>query len=177
MVEIIPKELPKVPKWLNILFYVLVFLLIFSLVLFFLLRSSINKATASLEDLNNELAQKNLPETVDLEKEIIAYKTQFQDFELILGEHKENTKSFAFLEQVVHPFVYFSSFGLAPAEEKITLRGVAKDFNSLGQQLLILKGREEMNDFKLVTATINSRAQIDFELLLYLKPGYLNAKD
>lgn len=177
MVDIIPKELPKLPKWVNTLFYVLVVLFIASIATFFILRSSIGKAVVSLEDLSNQLLAKNLPETIDLEKEILAYRTQFQDFEIILGEHKYNTKSFAFLEEIVHPFVWFSSFELQPLEEKVSLKGEAKDFNSLGQQLLILKNREDLNDFKLISATINKDAQIDFDIVIYFKPGYLNAKN
>jgi hypothetical protein len=177
MIDIIPKELPKLPKWVNALFYVLLVLFVSSIIIFFVLRSSISKAVVSLEDLNSELLSKNLPETIDLEKEILAYRAQFQDFEIILGEHKYNTKSFAFLEEIVHPFVWFSSFELQPQEEKVSLKGEAKDFNSLGQQLLILKNRNDLNDFKLVSAVINKDAQIDFDLIIYFKPGYLNAKD
>jgi len=177
MVEIIPKELPKLPKWINIVFYVLIFLAVLSIAIFLILRNSINESTENLANLNSQLLEKNLPETVDLEKEILAYRTQFQDFELILGEHRENTRSFTFLEQIVHPLVWFSSFDLNPSAEEVTLKGTAKNFNSLGQQILILKGREELNDFKLISASINDRAQIDFELNLFFKPGYLNAKN
>jgi hypothetical protein len=66
---------------------------------------------------------------------------------------------------------------LNPNSEEVSLKGVAKNFNSLGQQILILKGREELNDFKLISASINGMAQIDFELNLFFKPGYLNAKN
>jgi len=177
MVEIIPKELPKIPKWINILFYVLAFLLVASIITFFVLRSSVNRSVEELASLNSQLEEKNLPEVTDLEKEIIGYKTLFQDFEIILGEHKENTRSFAFLEKIVHSSVWFSSLSLAPTEEKVVLSGVARNFNSLGQQMLVLKDREELNDFKLVAASINSKAQIDFELHLYFNPGYLNAKN
>lgn len=177
MTEIIPKELPKLPGWLNILFYILVFLFIVSIATFFILNNSLNNSLRNLEDLESIISRDKTPKDLSLEAEILSYKEKIQDFRFISEEHKTNTKSFTFIEEIVHPFIWFSSYELFTKESKLLLFGEAKDFQSLGQQLLVLGEREELNDFKLTSASINKEGQIDFDLLIYFKPGFLNAKD
>ncbi|MFH1582644.1 MAG: hypothetical protein ABIA08_02705 [bacterium] len=177
MTEIIPKELPKLPGWLNILFYVLIFLLIISIVSFFILNNSLDNSLKNLEDLETVIDQEKALEDISLETEVLSYKVKIQDFKTLSEEHKANTKSFTFLEETTHPLVWFSSFELFTKESKLLLSGKTKNFESLGQQLLVLKEREELNDFRLISSAINKEGQIDFNLLIYFKPGFLNAKD
>ena len=177
MAEIIPKELPKLPGWLNILFYVLIFLFIVSIAAFFILNNSLNNSFKNLEDLESIVIENRTPEDASLEAEILSYKEKIQDFKFISEGHKANTKSFTFLEEVAHPFVWFSSYELFAKESKLLLSGKSKDFESIGQQLLVLGEKEELNDFKLTSASVNKEGQIDFDLLIYFKPGFLNAKD
>jgi len=177
MAEIIPKELPKLPGWLNILFYVLIFLLIVSIASFFILNNSLNNSLKDLEDLESIVIKNKTPKDVSLEAEILSYREKIQDFGFISEGHKENTKSLIFLEEVVHPFVWFSSYELIAKESKLLLSGESKNFESIGQQMLVLGEREELNDFRLTSVAINKDGQIDFNLLIYFKPEFLNAKD
>ena len=110
MAEIIPKELPKLPGWLNILFYVLIFLLIVFIISFFVLNNSLNNSLKNLEDLESIVIKDKTPQDIALETEVLSYKEKIQDFKFISEEHKENTKSFTFLEEITHPFVWFSSY-------------------------------------------------------------------
>lgn len=177
MAEIIPKELPKLPGWLNILFYILIFLFIVSIASFFILNNSLNNSLKELGDLESIISKDKTPKNLSLEAEVLDYRGKIQDFKFISEGHNNNTKSFTFLEEIVHPFVWFSSYELFTKESKLLLSGETKNFESLGQQLLILAEREELNDFKLSSASINKEGQIDFNLLIYFKPGFLNATD
>ena len=177
MVEIIPKEVPRVPQWINVLFYVLLFLLIVGIVGFFVLNNFLKTSLNTLESLKSELKAKEVPAMVDLENEIKSYRNKFQDFSILLEDHKETTKSLGFLEQIVHPLVWFSSFNLTPQDERIDLKGEAKDFDSLGQQLFVLQDEKKINDFQLSNIAINRDGNVDFSLTIFFKPGFLNAEN
>ena len=71
MVEIIPKKIPQIPKWLNVLFYLSLVVLLFSIISYFNLTSSLNKSQKVLGDLKETLLKEKTPERVSLEKEVL----------------------------------------------------------------------------------------------------------
>ncbi len=168
MVEIIPKETPPIPKWLNILFYFALALLIFSIVSYFILGSSLRNAQKNLVDLKNTLAGEETPEKIALEKEVLNYDKKVKDFSRLIVQHLTSSKIFVFIEKTCHPKVWFSRFSLDPRSGQATFSGKAQSFESLGQQLLILKDESLVKSLGLKKVSIGKEGEINFELSLSL---------
>ncbi len=168
MVEIITKETPLIPKWLNILFYFALALLIFSIVSYFILDSSLRNAQKNLVDLKETLASEETPEKIALEKEVLNYEKKVKDFSRLIVQRSVSSKTFAFIEKICHPKVWFPHFSLESRSGQATFSGKAQSFESLGQQLLILKDESLVKSLGLKKVSIGKEGEINFELSLFL---------
>ncbi len=162
MVEIIPKKVPPLPSWLNILFYFSLALLVFCIVIYFFLGNSITKRQQTLSDLEESLVLGETSEKIALEKEIFKYQKKTEDFSQLIGEHLKSSKVFDFLQKNSHPRVWFSQFNLATKKRELELSGETQSFESLGQQLLILKGEDSVENVNLETVSISKGGKIGF---------------
>lgn len=171
MVELIPKQVPEIPKWLNILFYFSLALLILTITSFFILNSSISNRQETLEDLNQILLSKKTPERMALEEEVLNYEKKFGDFAFLSEGHLEISDIYPLIEESTHPQVWFSQFTLATSENVVNLSGKAQNFEVLGQQMLILGEKDFVRNLHLDSAGINKQGKVDFTLTfnLYLR--------
>ncbi len=168
MVEIIPREVLPIPKWLNILFYFALALLIFSIASYFILNSSLRNAQKNLVDLEETLMGKETPENIVLEKEVLNYEKEIKDFSKLIVQRSASSIFFAFIEKICHPKIWFPRFSLNPKLGQATFFGKAKSFESLGQQLLILEDESLVKSLDLEEVSISKEGEINFELSLSL---------
>lgn len=173
MVDIIPKEAPKLPVWLNVVFYILFILFVATIVSLFLLNSSLNKSLKSFEELESILAEGDTEEEINLEKDILASQKRLQNFSFLANQHLSISKSFTTIESFTHPEVQFLDFDLNSRTGALSLRGETESFKTLGQQMLILKDKELVTSHQLDTASINKDGKIDFSLSITLSQKLL----
>ena len=170
MVEIIPKKAPPIPRWLNILFYFSLALLIFSIISYFVLGNSLKKNQETLVELEDSLAQEKTPEKISLEKEILKSQRKANDFSQIIEEHLKTSEIFEILQKNCHPRVKLSQFNLESRQNHVLLSGDTDSFESLGQQLLILKDEYFVESASLEKVSISKEGEILFSLSLSLDP-------
>jgi Tfp pilus assembly protein PilN len=168
MVEIIPKEIPQTPKWLNVLFYVSLILLIFSLAGYFVLGSSLKGGQETLKNLRTSIQEGQTAEKTALEKEILSYQKKINDFSIVVDSHWEVSRVFPALEKATHPKVSFSQFSLDVKNKSLTLGGMTQSFETLGQQLLILKEEDFVEKVSLNNISMDKSGKISFDLLISL---------
>ncbi len=168
MVEIIPKEIPKTPKWINGLFYFSVAFLLLSVVGYFLLNSFIKNGEDNLASIESALAKIRTADKVALEREVSKYQYKVNDFSMIAEQHLEPSRIFSLIEDNSHPRVWFSNFNFNPRNGEVKLTGEADNFTTLGQQLLIFKDEEAIYEINLEKVSINKEGKIDFSLAFYL---------
>ncbi|MFH1714314.1 MAG: hypothetical protein ABH831_01860 [Candidatus Nealsonbacteria bacterium] len=173
MVDIIPKEAPKLPAWLNILFYILFIIFVITIISLFLLNSSLNKSLKSFEELESTLAEGDTEEEINLENDVLASQKRLQDFSFLADQHLSISKAFSVIESFTHPEVQFLDFDLNSRTGSLSLRGETESFKTLGQQMLILKDKELVTGYQLDTASINKDGRIDFSLSITLSPKLL----
>ena len=172
MVEIIPKPTPKLPfKWLNILFYFSLILVLFSIFSFFLIDHFQRKAFQTLEDLESTLAREKTPEEVALEKEIFGYQKKINDFSILLESYQPPLNFFPVLEKNSHPKVQFTDFSLNPKNLQAILSGKTESFQTLDQQLSIFKKENLIKDVNLSKLFIGKEGEVEFTLNLSLSPA------
>ena len=164
MVELIPKQVPEIPKWLNVLFYFSLALLVLTIASFFTLGGFINDGQETLEDLNQILLSKKTPERMALEEEVLNYEKKFGDFAFLSEGHLEISDIYPLIEESTHPQVWFSQFTLDAGENIVNLSGKAQNFEVLGQQMLILEEKDFVRNLHLDSAGINKQGKVDFTL-------------
>lgn len=171
MVEIIPKPAPKLPLWQNLLLYFAIALFLLSLSSYFILSSSLKKASQELQNLEETLAKEKTPAEIALETEILGYQRKIKDFAELLKEHKNPSKFFEFLEGICHPKVWFSKISLSPEDSQAEVSGEAETFQVLGQQLLILKNQVLIRNLNLSKIAIGKEGKVNFILNFTLDPA------
>lgn len=170
MVEIIPKEAPKPSKGLNILFYFVIFLLIFAIGGYFALNNFLQKADKELASLKLNITEVMTPEKIALEKEILSFKDKIDMFSYLIEQHLESSKVFGIIQKVTHPKVWFSNFDFNSRQKTLKVSGKTQNFESLGQQLIILENEETIDNVDLETISISKEGGIEFNLSLSFKP-------
>ena len=169
-IEIIPKKIEEKPSGSNIFLYFSLILLIIAVSAYFTLIYLEKKSSATLLNIKELIAQKDTPEAISLEKELIEYKKKIENVSFLLENHHKNSAFFAFLEKKTHPKVYFSKLDLNSKDLKAEISGSAQSFQSLGQQIYIFEKENLITSVKLLSASIGKDGKINFSLGLVLDP-------
>ncbi|MDD2913278.1 MAG: hypothetical protein PHH17_03005 [Candidatus Pacebacteria bacterium] len=99
----------------------------------------------SSRNIKEEISEKNsqigaiLSERKEIEDEVLRHKKNIADFKKVFEEHKNVVRVFSVVENLSHPYVWFPAFNFEVETGKANLSGMARDFTSLGQQIMILK--------------------------------------
>jgi len=168
--EIIPKKIIQIPKWLNYLFYFSFIILFLIIIGIFIINNYINNFQTALKELESFLVQIRTPENIALESEIRDYERKIKDFTPLLKEHLETSNIFNFLQKDCHPKVWFQQFSLDSRQNKVNVSGKTQNFETLGQQILIFKDDKFVEDVKLEKVSLGKEGKIDFSLSISLNP-------
>ncbi len=172
MVEIIPKPAAQLPSSQNILFYlsaILIFLVVLGYFVmdFYLIAGAERKS----QELGDALEKTRTEEQVRLEKDLSAYEQKIKYFSVLLGRHTFFSRTFNFIEENVHPDVWFSSFSLLPEKGQVNFSGQTDNFVTLHQQVRILKENPSVKGINLDKIAIGREGRINFNINLALDPG------
>ncbi|OGZ24421.1 MAG: hypothetical protein A2896_01280 [Candidatus Nealsonbacteria bacterium RIFCSPLOWO2_01_FULL_43_32] len=173
MVGIIPKTVKKTPQWQNFVAYFCYALLIGLVLGYALLFYLEGKAISSLQNLEEKITQVATPEDRVAESMILATKKRINDFSTLLQDHKKSSNFLSFLEVNTLPKVWLTKLELNPAEAKALVSGQAPDFKTLGQQILILQGQEQVQSVDLTNLSIGKKGETVFSFDLYFNPQIL----
>lgn len=168
--EIIPKETPKIPPWLDILFYLSAGLLIFVFISYFLVSQSIKTSQKAMEQIDAELATE-VSKSAALKSEILTYQKKINDFSGVINGHPEASNIFDLVERQCHPRVWFSDFDLDIKQGKFSLSGQAQNFQALGQQMLIFRDQDIITSASLDSIVMEKGGRIGFKVSLSLNPS------
>lgn len=170
-IEIIPKEEIKPSPWQKILLYIVVFLLLLSIAGYFLLDYYfIEKANQEIQDLETKISEAKTPQQIALEEELKSYQKKIDDFSSLFAKHKKGSNFFDFLEKNTHPKVYFSELSLNIKGNQVNLSGQTESFKILGEQLLIFRNADLIQDLKLSKVGSSEEGKIEFTFIFSLKP-------
>jgi len=171
--QLIPKEVPKLPNWLNTLFYVSLIFLFLSITGYFVLNNSIKNSQEKIQVLRETQLKNKTAEKTALEKEILKYDRKIDNLSTLLSQHLVPSGIFELLQNSCHPKVYYSQFSLDANQSTLLLSGITQSFETLDQQFLILKGSDWVQEVKLDQISISKEGKINFNLAVILKPNIL----
>jgi len=172
MVQVIPRQtkekgraLKKYLPWASLILVALV------LIVFFLLVASIKNGKSVLADVNTELEAAQTQESLESALEIQDYRKKINNALQILSQRRRALEFFAFLEEFVHPDIYFTSVALDLELGDVVISGIAKDFETIGKQVNIFKAQEYTFDADIVSVSLTELEGIEFSIeVLLFKP-------
>ncbi|MDD2732108.1 MAG: hypothetical protein PHI53_02845 [Candidatus Pacebacteria bacterium] len=167
-VEIISKPKPKKSFLQNVSFGVSVVLVLILIGSYFFLYQISKTTSKELNDKKDMLVK--WPSEKTLEDALVGYETKINNFKNLLSSHQKPINIFVFFEDVCHPDVWFSDFNFNSSSKAVSVKGEAKSFIAVEQQILILKQMEFVKDLKLSGVSINKGGKVDFSLQLTFVP-------
>jgi len=170
VIEIIPKKVAKVSTWQNYLLYFSIVLLLFSIMGYFGLRHFVQKSEQKLKDLTAEIEKTKSPERNVLKEGLESLSAKIDDFAPLLLNHQKSSNFFNFLEENTHPKVFFTKLNLDTKGNLVELSGQTDDFLTLGQQLLIFRKSEFVQNLKLSKVDISKEGKVEFTFNFALNP-------
>lgn len=160
-------------KWMNILFYLSLAGVIFSAGCFFAVNYFLKENIKRVENMKEESKKIASPEYVNMETQVKKSRAVIDDFNILAGQHLKTVKIFPFLEKYCHPNVWFSQFNLNARQDRLEMTGEARNFESLGQQLIIFKRSAPVASALLDKVAINKDGKIDFSISISFNSGFL----
>lgn len=98
---------------------------------------SLNKTNEEIEKKEAEIAEISY-QRKDIEQIVSPYGEKVDNFKEIFQKRRDVVNVFPVVESLTHPYVWFSGFSF-DTENNVSLSGKARDFTSLGQQIIILR--------------------------------------
>lgn len=172
MVEIIPKPPARIPTWQNFLFYLSIFLLVASLLGYFLLYNSHKEAKLELKKLEEILEREKTEEEREIEEKVKETKRKIDEFSRLFERHRYASNFFKVLEEFTHPRVQLTSLGLdLGATTTASISARTDSFQIVSQQLKIFKeAKEEFQEISLSELALVEEGGVRFDFKLILNP-------
>jgi len=170
LAKIIPKPKPKVAFFVNFLFYFSIVLIILLVASFFFLKNKISFLEERNEDLESQIAELEGEEEKELEEAILGFQEKIKIFKELFRDHKISSNFLSLLESSCHPKVQFTKLSLDTKNYQVNLEGKTESFQSLGEQLLILRKNENIKEFNLSNISLDREGKVNFDLTFSLVP-------
>jgi hypothetical protein len=170
-IEIVPKEISGPSPLQKILLYFAVFFLVISLLTYLLLNFYfLKKANKELQKLEESLDSAKTQNRKELEARMLVYQDKLEDFAYLFSNHKKSSNVFDLIEDITHPQVFFSELDLNSKERQVKLIGQSDSFQVLGEQLLILRNTEFIQNLNLLEVEIGKEGKVEFTFNLSFSP-------
>lgn len=179
MVKVIPQEevVERESFAASFLFWFSILALVGTIGAFFALNINAQKASASLDAVEEELKKIGTPEQQNMKKQAYDYKEKLDALPKLIERHIISTAAFSIIEKNIHPKVVFNSISLVLRDNKAILNGTANDMISLAQQIRILeKERPKLEKIFLSNADRIEDGKIGFKIEVYFSPSALIIK-
>lgn len=171
MIEIIPKPTKKMPPWQNIFFYFSLGLLMAIVLSYPVLTYWENKSVNALEKLEEQIIKVGTPKEKVMEIEVFSQEKRIKDFSALLGEHRQSSGLFQFLEKATHPKVWFFTLELDAKKAELVLSGKSQNFQVLGQQLSIFQKQQSIKKANLSKLSLGKEGGAEFTFNISLDPS------
>jgi len=177
---IIPKKtINKTPLWKNVLFFVSIIFFLAAVGSYFYLNHLEKQLGRELKSLG-EIVQYEIVAFEEDKEFVREMEARIKTFGSLVGAHPNASVFFDYLEEVIHPKVWFKEVRLDVSNSEVFLSGEAESFVALKQQILILeefKAKIE-EDEALVFKEINLKSislgekGVVFDLQISLSPEH-----
>ncbi len=171
-INITPQKIETVNKalWITILFYFSLVLFLASVVSYFVFDYFIADYSKRAIILKNDIVQAENKEQRSRKQKVTEIQAQIKDFSKLFNDHKFISTFFVEFEEWCHPRVWFSSISLNIDNSSVDLNGETDSFETLGQQMLVLKNHNLIKKIDLSNIQMGQNERINFNLGLVFYP-------
>jgi len=169
MVQVIPRVTKQGESRLKIIlpwFSLILVILVIGAVFFY--SSGIKTANNRIIELDEELSQGRTQEQKETESNLISYKKKVSNVIDILKEREKSLDFYSFLEELVHPKIYYTRLDLDMENGLAELKGFTEDFKSLGEQVLAFKQSGYIYDAQAETVSLEKEDGIEFTMKIVI---------
>jgi len=167
-VKIIPKPKPKIGSWVQIPFWISLILLIVSIAGFFLFEKEIVSLKEKSKNFSSQITELGTESQKELENEMNLFSQEIKDFSKLFENHKISSKLFDLLRSLCHPRVKLTMLTSDMESLQVYLRGTTDNFQTLGEQFLVLKQNEKIKGLQLNSTSLNQEGVVEFDLSFIL---------
>jgi len=165
MVQVIPRVSKKNKTRLNTILpwfsLILVFIVIAGV---FFFSAKIDASNNRISELDEELTAAKSQKETETERNLMTYKRKVNNVISILEERHRNLEFYLFLEELVHPDVYFTGLSMNMEQGSGSLTGIVNNFESLGQQITAFKENSYLHDVQAETVSLDKEEGIGFTI-------------
>ncbi len=168
IVNIIPRSKPQESKYIPYWLGASVLLLIVVAGGYFFINSQIQAKEREIEEIEGKLslsrsAMKQRSEMKDISEKVKVFSDIFK-------EHRYSSEAIRFLKELCHPNVQFVSLylNLKSFSHRAEISAETSDFNTLIEQIILLKENEFIENVKISTVSLNKEGKVNFEFSLNL---------
>lgn len=160
--------------WGNALMAVSILFLLISLSMFAYFKFFlISQKTDELTKASAALAALADPEIVSKENELKTAQQDIGDFKLLYENNLKLSKFFDAFQLWAHPKITYTEFNLDVPSRKATMVGLADGFQSIIQQMAIIKSEQSVESFVVSDVALAESGGVSFNLEVVLKADLL----
>lgn len=171
MPEIIPRPKAKTPSAVKMLLVFSLIVLGLSIFSLFGVRWAKHSTQEKADQIKGEVVALATPQNKALEAKVATAQYQIGQFSNLLASHRQASKFFDLVQTIIHPEVVLTSFDLNMEENRAQLKGRAKNFQALGEQVLAFRQESKVKSAVLSDVFLDKKSRINFALDLDLDPG------
>lgn len=118
---------------------------------------------------NDVFASLTDPEIVNKEAELNTAQKEIDDFKLLYENNPKTSAFFDAFQDWAQPDTVYADFSLDVPTRKVALKGVAKGFQDIIQQMAILRAEASVGSFRVSNIALSEAGGVSFDLDVFLK--------
>lgn len=162
LLKIIPEIKTETPRFVKIIFWSSLILSIILIGSFLLLNNQISNLNMEKKENENQLDFSE--EEVKLNQEMKLISEKINDFNALVKDHTISSNFLNFLQTYSHPKVQITSLQLDAENYKAKLSAETENFETLGEQILIFKQTNLINNLEISDIKLNEEGKVNFSL-------------
>lgn len=132
-----------------------------------------SRTQGKIDEAEMLLTTEKTVEETELEQEVFLARARLQDFSTLAAQRKNMLSAFSFLESTVHPDVTFLAVSVNTALQVMQLKGQAKSFAVLDEQLAVLQAKAEQSSLSLTDLRLGQTGGVDFQMEIQFPAAFL----
>ncbi len=108
------------------------------------------------------------------QEQLASFYSQLSNLGGILKKHVVSSPLFDWLEKHTDANVFYAKFNFNPGTNQLALTGTAKTTNDFVQQIQAFQGESAVERINVNSLTSSSNGTWQFDLVLFLRPDFLN---
>ena len=173
MLGIIPRQQAKTPTWIKSFLIISLIVLTGVILGFFALNWAQGSMRQKIKQTQNQVLALATPQNKTLEKTVQVAQRQISSFSGLLKNHPRPSAFFDLVKANIHPDVVLTEFSLDANKNTAVLKGRAKNFQAVGEQILVLKKQSKIQTVTLSALSLDKDQKINFTLDLTFDPQLL----